>query len=423
MDTNALASGKLKDVIEELESNCIVDTKEGLETLAIYIHNIISNPHDARFRKIRVNNINYQERLGHLKGGQNLLKAIGFQEEKQYLVLPEEMFRDELGDIQAFANVVDKKREEVVNQFETVDRTPTDHQWKSVCHVAAAEKIGQRPTMEDDHIALDSFAGVKSMGYFAVYDGHGGRESVDFVIRSLHRNVVHYMSEHPNDTMEATLSNCFEISDGQIRRMDIIQSGTTAVTCIVTHESDERILYCANCGDSRAVLCRDGTAARLSRDHKPQDPEESRRIVEAGGFIGRCNRVNGILAVSRALGDHVLKPPVTPEPSISRTVLSATDYFCIMACDGLWDVCSDQEAVDFVTKRLDELLPVANSDDKSNSANGTTPTPTEDGLSQDTLRWSREHVRTHLETVTEGLIQLALDRLTLDNVTAMIVVL
>merc|ERR1719334_2320633 len=108
------------------------------------------------------------------------------------------------------------------------------------------------------------------MGYFGVYDGHGGRETVDFVVRSLHRNIIHYISENPEESLEDTLTNCYEITDGQIRRMDIIQSGTTSVTCIVRFEDDDRILYCANCGDSRAVLCRGGNAIRLSRDHKPQ---------------------------------------------------------------------------------------------------------------------------------------------------------
>ena len=77
-----------------------------------------------------------------------MLKAIGFLEDKQYLILPEEMFRDETKEIQALSDVVDQKRKDVIEKFETVERTSDDHKWKSVCHVAAADIIGQRPTME-----------------------------------------------------------------------------------------------------------------------------------------------------------------------------------------------------------------------------------------------------------------------------------
>ena len=56
------------------------------------------------------------------------------------------------------------------------------------------------------------------------------------------------------------------------------------------------------CHHTTTFCSRRGRAIRLTRDHKPQDPSEKSRIVAAGGFIGRFDRVNGILAVSRALG-------------------------------------------------------------------------------------------------------------------------
>ena len=55
----------------------------------------------------------------------------------------------------------------------------------------------------------------------------------------------------------------------------------------------KRVLYTANVGDARAVLNRGGLAVRLSCDHKGSDPLETRRVVEAGGFVMN-NRVNGI---------------------------------------------------------------------------------------------------------------------------------
>jgi protein phosphatase PTC1 len=76
-------------------------------------------------------------------------------------------------------------------------------------------------------------------------------------------------------------------------------------------------------------------AKRLSKDHKPTDEEEAKRVVDEGGVIGAGNRVNHVLAVSRALGDHTLKPVVSPEPYCTITKLSRSDWFVVIACDGV----------------------------------------------------------------------------------------
>ncbi|KAK4926522.1 mgpp2cl-1, protein phosphatase 2C-like protein 1 [Elasticomyces elasticus] len=138
------------------------------------------------------------------------------------------------------------------------------------------------------------------------------------------------------------------------------REGNTApagkVTEVVQHAIQEaqskatrqRVLYTANVGDARIVLCRNGKALRLSYDHKGMDENEGRRISKAGGLILN-NRVNGVLAVTRALGDSYLKDLVTGHPYTTETVVQPDqDEFLILACDGLWDVCSDQEAVELV---------------------------------------------------------------------------
>lgn len=108
-----------------------------------------------------------------------------------------------------------------------------------------------------------------------------------------------------------------------------------------------RALYTANVGDARAVLSRGGKAVRLTYDHKGSDPQEVKRITDAGGFVLN-QRVNGVLAVTRALGDASVKQFVSGSPYTTETTLGDEDTQLIIACDGLWDVCSDQQAVDLI---------------------------------------------------------------------------
>ncbi|KIY63611.1 protein serine/threonine phosphatase 2C [Cylindrobasidium torrendii FP15055 ss-10] len=109
----------------------------------------------------------------------------------------------------------------------------------------------------------------------------------------------------------------------------------------------KRVLYSANVGDARGVLCRGGKAIRLTYDHKGSDKQEAKRITDAGGFV-MSGRVNGVLAVTRSLGDSSMKEFVVGAPYTTETELCDEDEFLILACDGLWDVSTDQAAVDLI---------------------------------------------------------------------------
>jgi protein phosphatase PTC1 len=97
-----------------------------------------------------------------------------------------------------------------------------------------------------------------------------------------------------------------------------------------------RVLYSANAGDARGVLCRAGKAVRLTYDHKGSDKQEAKRITDAGGFV-MSGRVNGVLAVTRALGDSSMKEFVVGAPYTTETELCEEDEFLILACDGVRD--------------------------------------------------------------------------------------
>jgi len=79
-------------------------------------------------------------------------------------------------------------------------------------------------------------------------------------------------------------------------------AGCTATTVIITPTE----IYCANAGDSRTVISKNNQAFDMSVDHKPDDPEERKRIYNANGYVEE-SRVNGMLALSRAMGDFEYK--------------------------------------------------------------------------------------------------------------------
>jgi len=137
-----------------------------------------------------------------------------------------------------------------------------------------------------------------------------------------------------------------------------ITAGCTSVVALLL----DRLLYVANAGDSRGVLCRQGKAVALSEDHKPSQEREIQRISKAGGFITEAGRINGNLNLSRSIGDlkykqskelPVAEQMITAEPDVTVfNIDPATDEFMILACDGIWDCFTNEVAVDFVRSRL-----------------------------------------------------------------------
>ncbi|KAI8463333.1 MAG: phosphatase 2C-like domain-containing protein [Monoraphidium minutum] len=123
--------------------------------------------------------------------------------------------------------------------------------------------------------------------------------------------------------------------------------GTTAVVVLLSSQR----MWVAHCGDSRAVLGRGGAAMALTQDHKASRDDEVARVQAAGGHVW-WDRVMGELAVSRAIGDHCLRPYVIPEPEVCMLERSLDDECLILASDGLWDVLENQEAADMALHRL-----------------------------------------------------------------------
>ncbi|XP_022650293.1 protein phosphatase 1A-like [Varroa jacobsoni] len=234
---------------------------------------------------------------------------------------------------------------------------------------ALSSMQGWRVEMEDAHTALCSVQGFPTWSFFGVYDGHAGagvsaRCSTN-LLPAILENIARIKDMNEDYGETGPLSNAIRSGflqlDESMRTLPEVmagqdRSGSTAICCLVT----KKHLYFANCGDSRAVLSRGGKVALCTHDHKPANPAERDRIQKAGGSV-MIQRVNGSLAVSRALGDYEYKANsergpceqlVSPEPEVTALDKSDNDEFAVLACDGVWDVMTNEEVCDFVRHEL-----------------------------------------------------------------------
>lgn len=243
--------------------------------------------------------------------------------------------------------------------------TPADER---APRVAVARMQGSRDHMEDRHLALVPLAPLESTHWLsAVFDGHGGAETSEFLERRLVSALLQtpawssYVqlqtaTENNNDaaqtlllaqTLRETVARLdMTLCRGGTMTTRIGESGSTlcvvviAPTCILT----------ANVGDSRAVVVRDATSGGApprmvlsTIDHKPGIWAERTRIERSGGYVA-YGRVNGMLAMSRSMGDTVYKYPrvfrtlviSTPDVETVRRRPGET-YHVLLGSDGVWD--------------------------------------------------------------------------------------
>jgi len=134
-----------------------------------------------------------------------------------------------------------------------------------------------RPYMEDGFKVLDPYLGDPNQGFFALYDGHGGAQAMEYCRSRLHEEMRKALTEVPDD-VELALKRCFDKVDNQLRLTGAQTTGTTATVCLVRKERGQRYLYVGNVGDSRAVMVSNSGVTRLTTDHKVSDPAEMERI-------------------------------------------------------------------------------------------------------------------------------------------------
>lgn len=212
---------------------------------------------------------------------------------------------------------------------------------------------GERSTMEDT--SLIKHDGESTDFIVAIFDGHNGSGCSKFLRDSLLEEFYKQMKFHNND-IELSLKEAYHRIDQKwinYAQTKDCNDGSTGLCIIV---NNNRIIV-ANTGDCRALMNRSGKCIELSRDHRPTDPEEMKRIEDNGGkVIG--GRLQGELAVSRAFGDYRYKilesSLLTCDPEIREFPLTADVEFIVVACDGLYETFSNTEVIEYINRLLSE---------------------------------------------------------------------
>ncbi|XP_014259564.1 probable protein phosphatase 2C T23F11.1 isoform X2 [Cimex lectularius] len=224
--------------------------------------------------------------------------------------------------------------------------------------VGLSSMQGWRVSMEDSHTLLLEVPQDPSASFYAIFDGHGGSKISEYASRHLYKWIFNQKAYQEGDIVQAIENGYLELDafmrENKVLRDDL--AGSTAVVVLIKGNT----LYCGNAGDSRAIAVVNGTVRPLSHDHKPTEPAEYARIKEAGGWV-EYNRVNGNLALSRALGDYMFKTNskkspkeqvVTAFPEVIVEEIDESWEFIVLACDGIWDVMSNEEVAGFIRDRL-----------------------------------------------------------------------
>ncbi|KAL6903650.1 hypothetical protein ACP4OV_004463 [Aristida adscensionis] len=257
---------------------------------------------------------------------------------------------------------------------------------------AASAMQGYRVNMEDAHVCIPELCATTATSFFAVYDGHGGPAVAKYCAKHLHVELLRHAEFEGNlphaaqrtflrmDEMMRQMNAGKELSSyggtkywKKYRRDRLIGSFIPWVQPVYPGPRDDGCTACvalirgnqiivANAGDSRCVISKNGQATALSIDHKPGLPAESQRILNAGHEVvlstrGNFHRIDDGIAIARSIGDLSYKdnetlPPeeqaVTAFPEVQFDEITHDAEFLIIACDGIWDVMTNQEVVDFV---------------------------------------------------------------------------
>jgi protein phosphatase 1A len=228
---------------------------------------------------------------------------------------------------------------------------------------------GWRTNMEDAHITLEHLdEKLKTWSLFAVFDGHSGNRIAEISSKEFPAYLMTFKpfteindnSEYNAEEVKNALEDAFLKWDEKIKETDQERRSTAGatVTGVLIAPND---YFFFNIGDSRSFVVRESKVFFTTVDHKPTNQSERERIESGNGMI-KDARVNGQLAVSRALGDYEFKNNpdlsqtrqlVSPQPDIDIIKRDISkDEFILIACDGVFDVNTNEQVLEYVDYHL-----------------------------------------------------------------------
>jgi len=250
-------------------------------------------------------------------------------------------------------------------EYRVAQPVPRPEQWHSqpaelvagyevgICHY-----IGRRPTMEDEHIATSFEIQIGRRFHlvrlFGVFDGHGGTEASRYARDNIQRKLSEQLVKmNPDRLTDEGVWNALklalvELNHDFLRNNEAIamRAGSTAALAMIL----DRKLWTANLGDSRIVLDNGGVPEQLTQDQKPDIPRFLRGIEKRGGVMEWYGvpRLNGDLAVARALGDFRLGDALSSRCKVTMKPLNQIqpDSNLFIGCDGIFDVASTGQIVE-----------------------------------------------------------------------------
>lgn len=188
--------------------------------------------------------------------------------------------------------------------------------------------------MEDISLLKPNFQNNQKEHLFGIFDGHGGVKSAQISLEKYPEILSNCIRNNPHN-LEKSLTQTFTVLDKETLVQNCIQCGNTATIVYI----NGKMLYWANVGDSKCILVsKKGGVTALTKDDKCTDESEVQRIKAIGGRIIN-NRVDGCLAITRAIGDHGLKDRgLICIPHLGKHFIGGNGKYCIIASDGVWDV-------------------------------------------------------------------------------------
>ena len=207
-------------------------------------------------------------------------------------------------------------------------------------HIVSHYEQGKREYMEDRIIIRYK----NGKCFLSILDGHGGNMCADFLKENLYKIFILKYKQNKGQNIKNILLNTYSLTDKLFLKKKL-HSGSTACTLYIN--TKKKKFYVANTGDSRIIALINNKVVQLSVDHKPDNPKEKNRIYKYGGFVHN-SRLNGILAMSRSMGDiNLKKKGLTYYPDIISGDMDKIRYF-VIASDGLYDVMSNYDIINFI---------------------------------------------------------------------------